>query len=123
MVYARGVQVYNWDGNDWGFIGPLAQKSGTHYMHLRTPAWEFEDGRVIVERAQPISGAGAKDVDWLRVELRGDDENRRGLNYTHVLRIKTRLGKAPDKDIYPGSYAGQRIGMSYETYYAFLREE
>lgn len=134
-VFARGVQVYDWDGEDWRFVGPLAdlydlgegdiplqQKAGAHYMHLRTPAWEFEEGRVIVERAEPIPGAGSEDVDWLRVTLRDDEENRKGLNYTHVLRIKTRLGKAPNKEAHPGAYVGQRLGLSYETYYAFLRK-
>jgi len=73
-----------------------------------------------VERAEPISGAGPEDVDWLRVTLRDDEENVRGLNYSHVLRIMTRLGKAPNKEAHPGAYVGQRLGMSYETYYAFL---
>ena len=133
-VFAKGVQVYDWDGEDWRFVGPLAdlydlgegdvpseQKAGTHYMHLRRPAWEFEDGRVIVERAEPISGAGPEDVDWLRVTLRDDEENRKGLSYTHVLRIKTRLGQAPNREAHPGAHVGQRLGRSYDTYYAFLR--
>jgi hypothetical protein len=133
-VFARGVQVYEWDGASWRFVGPLAdlydlddqdvprrEKAGTHYMHLNTPAWEFPAGQVIVERAQAVPGAGPKDIDWLRVELRQDEANRRALNYSHVLRLRTRLGRAPDAEVYPGGYKGQRVGMSYETYYAFLK--
>ena len=51
-VFARGVQVYEWEGGGWRLADPLAdlyeleaddrpgtQKAGTHYVHLSTPAW------------------------------------------------------------------------------------
>ncbi len=134
-VFARGVQVYLWNGSDWKYAGPLAdlynldeqgaplsEKIGTHYMHLKAPAWEFGDGRVIAEQASPIPGGGPKDVDWLCVELQYDGESQHGLMYTYVLRVKTNLGKAPDKESHPGDHQGQRMGIGYETYYIFLRK-
>ncbi len=133
-IFARGVQVYQWNGTAWAPAGPLADlyaldphdaplpdKIGTHSMHLKTPAWEFAAGRVIVDKPEVIPGAGPQDIDWLRVQLRDDAENRQGLNYSHLLRVRTRLGKAPDKDTQPGEYVGQRCGVGYESYYVFLR--
>ena len=66
---------------------PGTQKAGTHYMHLSTPAWEFPEGRVIAESAQPIPGAGPEDVPWLLVVLRHDDDGgEQGLDFSQVLR-------------------------------------
>jgi len=63
-VFAMGVQVYDWDGNEWRFVGPLAdlydlgegdtplqEKAGTHYMHL-------QDACLGVRRGTGHRGAG-----------------------------------------------------------------
>ena len=88
-------------------------------MHLSTPAWEFPEGRVIANSAQPVPDAGPEDVDWLRVVLKRDDVDSRGLGYSHVLRIGTRGGKA---DVTVVGERRHRLGVGYETYYAFLRK-
>jgi hypothetical protein len=73
---------------------------------------------VIAESAQPIPGAGPEDVPWLLVVLRHDDGGEQGLDFSQVLRVGTRLGKAPEAE----GRDGQRLGVGYETFYVFLRK-
>ncbi len=126
VVFARGIQSYQLDDQkQWQATGPLAalyeakegfigeEKIGTHYQHLNKPAWEFEEGRVIVETAVSIAGAGENDVSWLDVNLRDE-----GLGYNRLFRLGTQAGVAPNKVF--GYEIGATIGMGYTTYYAFL---
>src|SRR5215213_8922238 len=57
-VYARGEQVYWWDGTKWGFVGPMADlyadagynaKIGTHYGG---PTWKSISGGLVIGRRQ-----------------------------------------------------------------------
>ena len=126
ITLARGIQNYTWSGVTWDEAGPLAalytlddsllpsqNKTGTHYMHLKTPAWEFADGRVIANAKEAFDGASKGDIAWLDVELKDND-----LGMVHILRFETRAGTPPTQ---AGDYINQNIGMSYETYYAFLK--
>ena len=71
VVFAIGIQSYILSSNEeedtWAATGPLAAlysaengnigdtKIGTHYQHLEKPAWEFPEGRVIVDSADVIN--------------------------------------------------------------------
>ena len=53
-VYAKGVQIYRWNGTSWVFVAPDATlyadpcfngEIGTHYAG---PTWEAEDGSKVV---------------------------------------------------------------------------
>ena len=130
VVWARGVQTYQISSGRPNAVGPLAdlylvdlendgaavmleEKVGTHYQHLQTPAWEFEDGRVIAEKADVIPGADDRDVSWLNVDLQPND-----LTFRKVLRIETRAGLMPvNTDLVENT----RHGVSYETLYVFLK--
>ena len=126
ITLARGIQNYTWNGEKWIGAGPLAalyildnawqasaNKTGTHYMHLKTPAWEFADGRLIAKAKEAFDGASKGDVAWLDVELKDND-----LGMKRILRIETRAGTPPSQ---AGDYINQNIGVSYETYYVFLK--
>ncbi|MGR8934478.1 MAG: DUF3455 domain-containing protein [Gammaproteobacteria bacterium] len=128
IAFAKGIQSYmltSTGKKEWVATGPLAAlydaaggvigetKIGTHYQHLNKPAWEFSAGRVIVDTATPIPGAGEDDVAWLNVDLVPND-----LGYVKVLRIATRAGVAPNNVL---SYArGASVGIGYKTFYIFL---
>lgn len=126
VVFARGIQSYMLsDERKWIATGPLAslyevnkefigtEKIGTHYQHLNKPAWEFPEGRGIVDSAATIEGAGENDVPWLDVDL--VDE---GLGYNRLFRVGTNSGVAPNKVL--GYEVGATIGIGYTTFYVFL---
>lgn len=142
VVFARGIQSYKFVHGDgprglgsWGATGPLAQlydtdyldpqdeeiligeeKIGTHYQHLAKPAWEFPEGRVIVESASAMpSPDGSDNVAWLNVKI-NNDENLGNLGYNRLYRVLTDRGVAPPT---PGS-ENDTIGSGYTTYYVFL---
>ena len=108
----------------------LDEKIGAHYQHLRKPAWEFTEGRVIVESGRAITGypgvPGVGNVAWLDVDTEdgslgrglGHDLGRaHGLGYDKLFRVLTDSGVA--KNI--GDYSdGEHVGFNYSTYYVFL---
>ncbi len=130
VVWARGIQAYELESGGWAAKGPLADlfalrirgngtvklksdRIGTHYQHLATPAWEFDNGRVIAQGAQAIPGASDADVAWLNVDLQPND-----FGYLKILRVETRAGLAPNNTNW---LQGVRVGTGYETIYVFLR--
>jgi hypothetical protein len=81
-VYAKGVQIYRWNGPTWVFAGPEATlyadpcyngEVGTHYATPAGPAWEAEDRSKVVatrgwtasQTAAPFRGCG-----WMRFRVR-----------------------------------------------------
>ena len=129
IVFAIGIQSYIFDGV-WTGTGPLAAlytanngnigtlKIGTHYQHLSKPAWEFPEGRVIVDVATKIENdpleAGPLDVAWLDVDLDDPDD----LGYDKLFRINTVSGVPPNNVI--AYETGATIGIGYTTFYVFL---
>ena len=122
-VYARGVQIYHWNGASWIFDAPLAVLSadagfsstvGTHYAG---PTWESMSGGTVVgtvlERCTPDADA----VAWL---LLGTVAEGPGIFHRvkFIQRVNTAGGIAPSE---PGAYAGQEARVPYTTEYIFYR--
>lgn len=75
-AYARGVQIYRWNGTAWDFVAPRATlfaepsyfgEVGDHYAG---PSWESKSGSKVI--AQRVQGTGctpdATAVAWLLLE-------------------------------------------------------
>jgi hypothetical protein len=122
-VYAKGVQIYRWNGTSWGFIAPDAVLSsdaegkstvGTHYAG---PTWESNSGGTLVgaviERCTPDPNA----IQWL---LLGAVSEGPGVFHRvrHIQRVNTVGGIAPSN---PGTFAGQEARVPYTTEYLFYR--
>lgn len=144
VVFARGIQSYKYDGAEWLATGPLAElfdtdylnkdsgeifigdeKIGTHYQHLAKPAWEFPEGRVIVDSVFKSNGIeGAGNVKWLNVGLvkgyvgKVKGKYKHGLKYDRLYRVLTDRGVAPV--IGGGEVEGDTVGSGYTTFYVFL---
>ena len=101
-TYARGVQIYRWNGSAWAFVGPRADlfadaggkgKIGTHYAG---PFWESSSGSkvkgALIERCV---SSDADAIDWLA--LAADSENETGVfrRVVFIQRVNTVGGKAP----------------------------
>ena len=123
-VYAKGVQIYRWNGTSWAFVGPDATlyadpgyhgEIGTHYAG---PTWEAEDGsKVVAARvADCLPERGA--IPWLRLDATSSSPTGKFGRITHVLRVNTIGGTAPAT---AGAFVGDEARVPYTTEYYFYR--
>lgn len=122
-AYARGVQIYRWDGAGWTPVGPSAQlfadanSKALVGTHSTGPTWKSTSGSTVVgeviDRCTPNPDA----IQWLL--LRGAKSTGPGvfLGVTHIQRVNTVGGKAPAE---PGTL-GQVREMPYTADYFFYR--
>jgi hypothetical protein len=122
-AYARGVQVYRWDGTSWSLLGPSAQlfadaKSkalvGTHYTG---PTWKSTSGSTVVgaviDRCTPNSDA----IQWLLLGAAKVEGPGVFQGVTHIQRVNTVAGKAPAE----AGTVGQVREIPYTAEYFFYR--
>jgi hypothetical protein len=122
-VYARGVQIYRWNGSAWALYGPDAILSadaggksvvGTHYVG---PTWESNSGSKVegkvLDRCTPNPNA----IAWL---LLSGKPSGKGIfsSVTHIQRVNTVGGVAPTA---PGAFVGAEVRINYSTEYFFYR--
>ena len=120
-VYARGVQIYRWDGASWTPVGPSAQlfadansKSlvGTHYTG---PTWKSTSGSTVVgaviDRCTPNPDA----IQWLLLGATRNEGPGVFQGVTHIQRVNTVAGKAPAE----AGTVGQVREMPYTADYFF----
>lgn len=124
-AYARGVQIYRWDGNSWVFVAPVAtlfadpefnSQVGTHYAG---PRWESNSGS-IVRAANPVRCDldPANNVPWLRLEAVSTEGHGIFSSVTYIHRVNTDGGVAP---AVPGSSVGESVWIPYTAEYVFYR--
>lgn len=127
-VYARGVQIYRWNGATWDFVAPLATlfaepnyfgEVGTHYMG---PKWESKSGSKVEARRVPGTGCTPDPtaVAWLllaKYETAGS-----GIfdSVTFIQRVNTKGGVTPTD---PGSTVGEVKDVPYTAEYYFYRAQ
>jgi len=122
-AYARGVQIYRWDGASWTLVGPSAQLFadanskalvGTHYTG---PTWKSITGSIVVGEVIDRCTPDADAIQWLL--LRGTRSAGPGVfkGVTHIQRVNTVGGKAPAE----AGTVGQVREMPYTADYFFYR--
>jgi len=126
-VYAKGVQVYRWNGAAWDFVAPVATlyaepnffgEVGIHYVG---PHWESKSGSKV--KAERVLGTGcAPDptaIAWLLLKQKETSGNGIFSNVTFIQRTNTTGGLAPAE---PGSFNELRE-VPYTAEYYFYRAE
>lgn len=126
-VYAKGVQVYRFNGVSWDFVAPVATlyaednffgEVGTHYVG---PHWESKSGSKV--KAERVLGTGcAPDptaVAWLLLKKVETSGNGIFSKVTYVQRTDTTGGLAPTE---PGGFNELRE-VPYTAEYYFYRAE
>ena len=123
-AYAKGVQIYRWNGTSWAFIAPDAAlyadagfrgQIGTHYAG---PTWESKSGsRVVasvVDRCTPNPNA----IAWL--ELGAVSASGPGIfeDVAAIQRVNTVGGTAPAT---AGTVVGEEARVPYTAEYFFYR--
>jgi hypothetical protein len=125
-VYARGVQVYIWNGTTWVFDAPRASlfaeanffgEVGTHY---RGPFWESKSGSTV--KAVRVENTGCTPdqsaIAWLL--LVSTETNGPGIfnGITYIQRVNTTGGIAPTAI---GLSTGEVKEVPYTAEYYFYR--
>lgn len=124
QLFARGDQVYRWDGATWVFVEPVAKlyltrlaifPIGDHYVG---PHWEMAGGSKVMGSVTRRCTAAAADIPWLL--LRATPVVNRGLfkDATWIQRINTQGGIAPSQ---PGTAVGEVRHVKYTADYRFYR--
>ena len=127
-TYARGVQIYRWNGATWDFVAPVAKlfaeenyfgEVGDHY---RGPSWESKSGSKVVAVRVPGTGCtpDTTAIPWLL--LQRTQSNGPGIfnNVTYIQRVNTVGGVTPSA---PGSVVGEVKEVPYTAEYYFYRAE
>lgn len=125
-VYARGVQIYIWNGTSWVFDAPRAGlfaeanffgEVGSHY---RGPNWESKSGSRV--KAVRVPGTGCTPdstaIAWLL--LQSTETSGPGIfdGITFIQRVNT-TGGVPPSD--PGASVGELREVNYTAEYYFYR--
>ena len=127
-VYAKGVQVYKWNGSAWGFEEPraalFAEESffGEIGTHFRGPNWQSKSGSRV--KATAVLGAACSPdptaIPW--VKLAADESFGPGIfkGVTFIQRVNTTGGLRPTA---PGTTVGEIKEVEYTAEYYFYRAE
>lgn len=124
-VYAKGVQVYRWNGVAWDFVAPVASlfaeqnfhgEVGIHYVG---PHWESKSGSKV--KAARVPGTGctpdSSAIPWLLLQATENSGPGIFARTTYVQRTNTTGGLAPSE---PGLLNELRE-VPYTAEYYFYR--
>jgi hypothetical protein len=124
-TYARGVQIYRWDGDAWQFVAPRADLFGIYNfrqkvvgIHHGGPIWESENGSKVLGFRVAGCTPDPTAISWLL--LKGASTDTTGIfnGVTYIQRVNTVGGLAPNA---PGKFVDQMVEVPYTTDYYFYR--
>jgi uncharacterized protein DUF3455 len=125
-MYARGVQVYRWDGSAWQFVAPSATlfadpdyhaQVGVHYAG---PTWQSNTGSFVKAARKADCSPDPGAIPWLLLQATATNGPGVFSSVTYVQRLDTAGGKAP---AYAGSSVGESVEVPYTAVYYFYRAE
>jgi hypothetical protein len=126
-VHAQGAQVYECKADAtgklaWQFREPIATlliDGKTVGRHYAGPNWELADGSAVVGKVVGrASGATAKDIPLLKLEVASQRGSGRLAGVTTIQRLNTRGGIADG----PCAPAGAFLSVPYAADYAFHKK-
>ena len=127
-VYAKGVQIYKWDGSAWAFDAPraalFAEENffGEVGSHFRGPNWESKSGSRVKAATVPgkLCTPDSSAIAWLLLEA--NETTGAGIfnGITFIQRTNTTGGLRPTT---PGTVFGEIKEVDYTAEYYFYRAE
>jgi uncharacterized protein DUF3455 len=125
-VYARGVQIYRWDGSAWVFVAPSATLfadpdfNGQVGIHYAGPTWESNSGSKVKGGTPEKCFPDPTAIPWLL--LPAVSTNGPGIfsSVTYIQRLNTTGGLAPSA---PGLSIGASAEVPYTAEYYFYRAQ
>lgn len=127
-TYAKGVQIYRWNGASWTFVAPeatLYAEDGFHGevgIHGMGPHWTSKSGSRV--EAARVLGTGCRPdptaIEWIL--LKQTKATGPGIfgNITFIQRTNTTGGLAPSE---PGTMLDELRRIPYTAEYYFYRAE
>jgi Protein of unknown function (DUF3455) len=125
-VYARGVQIYRWDGTSWVFVAPAAtlfadaNYNGQVGIHYAGPTWQSNSGSKVVATRVAGCTPDPTAIPWLRLETVSTSGPGVFSQVTYIQRVNTTGGIPPAA---PGESIGAAAEVPYTAEYYFYREE
>lgn len=126
-TYARGVQIYRWDGDSWEFVAPRADLFAISKfrpivvgIHHGGPIWESANGSKVLGIRVASCTPNPTAIPWLL--LKGASTKSPGIFHgvTYIQRVNTVGGLAPAT---PGTFVDEIAEVPYTTEYYFYRAE
>jgi hypothetical protein len=123
-AWARGVQIYRWNGSAWAFVAPAADLFSDAAMtvrlgrHYAGPTWETTTGSKTVGAVADRCTPDPTTIPWLLLTATTNDRPGALQGTTHIQRVNTSGGKAPAE---AGTVVGQERRVSYKAEYFFYR--
>ena len=123
-LYARGVQIYRWNGTSWVFVAPSAllyadpEGRGQVGSHYAGPSWESMSGSKVVGTVLRRCTPDASAIPWLLLGSVSSDGPGIFHDTKFIQRVNTTGGLAP---LEPGSVTGETTSVPYRAEYLFYR--
>jgi hypothetical protein len=123
--FAIGVQIYTWNGTNWGSSVPEAvlfdNDGNVVGTHFGGPTWESNSGSQVVGSLPPLAVVvDPTAIPWLRLATVADRTQGPGIfaDTTYIHRVNTVGGKAPSA---AGTFVGEVARVPYAADYFFYR--
>ena len=123
--FAIGVQIYTWNGTNWGAAVPDAtlfdDEGNVVATHFAGPTWKSNSGSEVVGALPPAAAiVDTNSIPWLRLAAVPARTHGPGIfaNVTFIHRVNTVGGKAPST---AGTFVGQVAEVPYVADYFFYR--
>ncbi len=123
-AYARGVQIYRWNGAAWVLVAPSATlfadadyhaQVGIHYAG---PTWESNSGSSVKAARKEGCAPDPTAIPWLKLQATSTDGPGIFGQVTYIQRVNTAGGLAPTA---PGSAIDESVEVPYTAEYYFYR--
>jgi Protein of unknown function (DUF3455) len=122
-AYAKGVQIYSWNGTSWSFVAPSAVLSADPEgksrvaIHYAGPTWESNSGSKVVGTVLKKCLADQSSIPWLSLTAVATDSAGVFRRVNFIQRVNTVGGIAPSA---PG-VTGDTARVPYASEYLFYR--
>lgn len=122
-AYAKGVQIYHWNGQAWAFDGPSAtlfadaEYTSVVGTHSFGPSWESVSGSKVVGSVLQKCFVDPNSVPWLLLAATPTEGAGVFQKVAYIQRINTVGGNAPS---YSGTI-GEEARIPYTTEYLFYK--
>ena len=122
--FGVGVQIYTWNGTDWGKAVPRAtlfdDEGNVVASHFAGPRWQSNSGSIVLGTVVFAATVNPNAIPW--VLLSATFEGGAGIfaNTKFIQRVNTVGGKEPSEN---GDFVGQVFESPYTADYFFYRAE
>ena len=122
-VYARGVQIYTWDGTKWVNVPMATLYADPGYqaqvgIHYSGPTWESNSGSYVKAARKEGCVPDPSAIAWLKLEATSTSGPGAYSNVTFIHRLHTTGGIGPTA---PGAFPGQSVEVPYTAVYYFYK--